>query len=131
MLAQDPARKVRVPTQLRETDKATLTWDQLRNGSVGPESAGRLLLELDMTIALRPSELFGLRWKNFNEASAPALPYRDYHRCLHAGDSRQRAGDGEFHPSRVAGEVQGFRSGGGINSGSGQTQTTCCRFLSR
>jgi hypothetical protein len=25
---------------------------------------------------------------------APALPYRDYHRCLHAGDSRQRAGDG-------------------------------------
>jgi integrase len=26
----------------------------------------RLILELDMTVALRPSELFGLRWRDFN-----------------------------------------------------------------
>ena len=26
----------------------------------------RLILELDMTDALRPSELFGLRWPDFN-----------------------------------------------------------------
>jgi integrase len=30
----------------------------------------RLLLELDMTNALRPSELFGLRWKGFNPAAS-------------------------------------------------------------
>jgi integrase len=69
-LAKDPARKVRVPTQLRETDKTTLTWDQLRKALSGLNLRDRLLLELDMTNALRPSELFGLRWKCFNEASA-------------------------------------------------------------
>ena len=30
-LAKDPARKVKVPTQLRETDTTSLTWDQLRS----------------------------------------------------------------------------------------------------
>jgi integrase len=69
-LAKDPARKVRVPTQLRETDKTTLTWDQLRKALSALNLRDRLLLELDMTNALRPSELFGLRWKSFNEASA-------------------------------------------------------------
>ena len=69
-LAKDPARKVRVPTQLRETDKTTLTWDQLRKALSGLNLRDRLLLELDMTNALRPSELFGLRWKSFNQASA-------------------------------------------------------------
>ena len=69
-LAKDPARKVRVPTQLRETDRTTLTWDQLRKALSGLSPRDRLLLELDMTNALRPSELFGLRWKSFNEASA-------------------------------------------------------------
>ena len=34
------------------------------------DDRGRLLLELDMTNALRPSELFGLRWKCFNEAAS-------------------------------------------------------------
>ncbi len=34
-LAKDPARKVKVPAQLRETDKTTLTWDQLRRALVG------------------------------------------------------------------------------------------------
>ncbi|HWZ01938.1 MAG TPA: tyrosine-type recombinase/integrase, partial [Edaphobacter sp.] len=62
--------KVRVPTQLRETDKTTLTWDQLRKALSELNARDRLLLELDMTNALRPSELFGLRWKSFNEAAA-------------------------------------------------------------
>jgi integrase len=68
-LAKDPARKVRVPTQLREADKTTLTWDQLRKALSELNVRDRLLLELDMTNALRPSELFGLRWKSFNEAA--------------------------------------------------------------
>jgi integrase len=69
-IAKDPARKVKVPTQLRETDKTTLTWDQLRKALSELDDRDRLLLELDMTNALRPSELFGLRWKCFNEAAS-------------------------------------------------------------
>jgi integrase len=67
-LAKDPARKVKVPTQLRETDKTTLNWDQLRKALSGLNLRDHLLLELDMTNALRPSELFALRWKCFNPA---------------------------------------------------------------
>ena len=69
-LPKDPARKVKVPTQLRETDKTTLTWDQLRRALSELNVRDRLLLELDMTNALRPSELFGLRWKCFSEAAS-------------------------------------------------------------
>ena len=32
----------------------------------GDPTGRRLILELDMTDALRPSELFGLRWRDFN-----------------------------------------------------------------
>jgi integrase len=73
-LAKDPARKVKVPTQLRETDTTNLTWDQLRSAlnALGPRD--RILLELDMTNALRPSELFALKWKCFDsEASAMSV----------------------------------------------------------
>ena len=65
-LAKDPARKVKVPSQLRDTDKTTLTWDQLRKALSELDNRDRLLLELDMTNALRPSELFAFRWKRFD-----------------------------------------------------------------
>jgi integrase len=57
---------VKVPTQLRETDKTTLTWDQLRRALSELDVRDRLLLELDMTNALRPSELFAFRWRRFD-----------------------------------------------------------------
>jgi integrase len=69
-LAKDPARKVTVPTQLRDTDKTTLTWEQLRNALSHLALRDRILLELDMTNALRPSELFALRWKCFDQAES-------------------------------------------------------------
>ena len=69
-LPKDPARKVRVPAQLRDTDKTTLTWDQLRRVLAALNMQDRLLLELDMTNALRPSELFALRWKCFDTAQS-------------------------------------------------------------
>jgi len=65
-LAKDPARKLKVPTHLRETDKTTLTWEQLRKALSGLRLRDRILLELDMTNALRPSELFALKWKSFD-----------------------------------------------------------------
>jgi integrase len=65
-LVKDPARKVTVPTQLRDTDRTTLTWPQLRGALSKLELRDRILLELDMTNALRPGELFALRWQCFN-----------------------------------------------------------------
>lgn len=69
-LVKDPARKVKVPSQLRDTDTTTLTWNQLRLALVELALQDRILLELDMTNALRPSELLAFRWKCFDyEAS--------------------------------------------------------------
>jgi integrase len=67
-LVKDPARKVAVPTQLRNTDRTILTWPQLRDALSKLMLRNRILLELDMTNALRPGELFALRWKSFNHA---------------------------------------------------------------
>jgi hypothetical protein len=50
-LVKDPARKVTVPSQLRDTDKTTLTWEQLRNALSHLSLRDRILLELDMTNA--------------------------------------------------------------------------------
>jgi integrase len=62
-LPKDPARAVKVPSELKETDKTTLTWDQLRAALSRLPLRDRILLTLDMTNALRPSELFAFRWK--------------------------------------------------------------------
>lgn len=70
-LPKDPARKVKPPSNLREVDKTTLTWDQLRAAleKVGERSLRDwILMKLDMSNALRPSELFPLRWRCFLEA---------------------------------------------------------------
>ena len=61
-LSKDPARKLKTPANLRETDKTVLTWDQLRSALAALELRDRILLKLDMTNALRPGELFAFRW---------------------------------------------------------------------
>jgi integrase len=66
-LMKDPARSVKVPANLREVDKTTLTWDQLRAALAGlGEQSLRdwILMKLDMSNALRPSEAFALRWRS-------------------------------------------------------------------
>jgi integrase len=65
-LAKDPARNVKAPDNLADTDKTTLSWQQLRAALSKLSLKERLILELDMTNALRPEELFGLRWRCFN-----------------------------------------------------------------
>ena len=67
-LAKDPARKVKVPSQLRDTDTTTLSWDQLRKALAELDLKDRILLELEMTNALRPSELFALKWRCFDQS---------------------------------------------------------------
>src|SRR5258708_14213517 len=54
-LVKDPARKVAVPTQLRDTDRTTLTWPQLRDALSKLMLRDRIRLEIDMTNALRPA----------------------------------------------------------------------------
>lgn len=61
-LVKDPSRKLKIPKNLRPKDKQILTWEQLRAVLARATRRDRLLLMLDMTDALRPSELFALRW---------------------------------------------------------------------
>jgi integrase len=65
-IAKDPARRLRAPIQLREVDKTTLTWEQLREVLSRLSARDRILLELGMTNALRPSEMFALKWQCFS-----------------------------------------------------------------
>jgi integrase len=69
-LVKDPARKLKVPAQLRATDTTTLSWDELRLALSKLNLRDRILLELDMTNALRPSELFAFRWKRFDHRAS-------------------------------------------------------------
>jgi integrase len=65
-LPKDPARTVKAPSELKESDKTTLTWDQLRAALARLPMRDQILLKLDMSNALRPGELFGLRWSCFD-----------------------------------------------------------------
>jgi integrase len=67
-LAKDPARKVKVPTQPRPTDKTVLSWDQLRAVLANTALRDWILLQLDMANALRPGEPFALRWRALDVA---------------------------------------------------------------
>jgi integrase len=62
-LPKDPARTLKTPANLRETDKTVLSWEQLAAALARLGLRDRILLKLDMTNALRPSELFAFRWK--------------------------------------------------------------------
>jgi len=54
-LAKDPARNVKAPVNLKDTDKTTLSWQQLKAALSKLSLKERLILELDMTNALRPA----------------------------------------------------------------------------
>jgi integrase len=80
-LTKDPAARRKVPSHPRETeDKTTLTWDQLRAASESVDAEDRILLELDMTDALGPSALFGLRWKCFDPETSSLDPQETVYR---------------------------------------------------
>jgi integrase len=65
-LSKDPARTVKTPANLREVDKTTLTWEQMREALSKLALRDWILLKLDMSNALRPSELFALKWRCFD-----------------------------------------------------------------
>ena len=55
-LVKDPTRKLKIPKNLRPKDKQILTWEQMRAILAKAARRDRLVLMLDMTDALRPSE---------------------------------------------------------------------------
>jgi integrase len=72
-LTKDPSRKLRIPKNLRPKDKQVLTWEQLWLALEKTGRRDRLLLMLDMTEALRPSELFALRWRSFDNVDTLSI----------------------------------------------------------
>jgi integrase len=72
-LVKDPTRKLKTPRNLRPKDKQVLTWEQLWLALERTMRRDRLLLMLDMTEALRPSELFALRWRSFDDVDTLSI----------------------------------------------------------
>jgi integrase len=72
-LVKDPARKLKIPKNLRRKDKQVLTWDQLWLALQKSSGRDRLLLMMDMTEALRPSEMFALRWRSFDNVDTLSI----------------------------------------------------------
>ena len=66
-LLKDPSRKLKVPKNLRPKDKQVLTWEQIWEALRHLGRRDRLIVTLDLTEALRPSELFALRWRSFDD----------------------------------------------------------------
>jgi integrase len=66
-LVKDPSRKLRIPKNLRQKDKRVLDWEMMWSILAIASRRDRLLLSIDMTEALRPSELFALRWRSFDD----------------------------------------------------------------
>lgn len=81
-LAKDPTRKLKTPKNLRPKDKRVLTWEQMWSILAIAARRDRLLLALDMTEALRPSELFALRWRSFDGDNTLFITETVYRRKL-------------------------------------------------
>src|SRR5215469_14169916 len=90
-LLKDPSRNVTPPLNLRSKNKTVLTWDQFAAGPCQSPTQGHLvLLTLEMPDALRPSELFGLRWRSF-EGSKLTIAETVYRGKIRRGARRKEA----------------------------------------
>ena len=80
---KNPARLLRVPV-LKPTTKAILTPEQIKKlleaAKFPSFTRDRVLLRLLLVTALRPSELFALRWKCFNQEWDTLILYESVYR---------------------------------------------------
>ena len=83
-MVKDPTRTLKIPKNLRPKDKQILTWEQMGALLDAAARRDRLILMLDMTDALRPSELFALRWQSFDDANTLSLTETIYRRKIRA-----------------------------------------------
>lgn len=63
-------------------DKQILTWEQMGAILARAKRRDQLILTLDMTDAIRPSELFALRWRSFDNVNTLSLTETVYRRQL-------------------------------------------------
>ncbi len=104
-LVSDPARKLKVPNHLRPKNKQVLTWEQMREALAKTSTRDRVLLMLDMTGALRPSELFALRWRSFDNRNTLSITETVYKGQIRPfGKTRKSLGD-IYLPSGLAVEL--------------------------
>jgi integrase len=81
-LVKDPTRKLKIPKNLRPKDKRILSWSEMWSILAETARRDRLLLMLDMTEALRPSELFALRWRSFDGKNTLSISETVYRRTI-------------------------------------------------
>jgi integrase len=104
-LLRDPARKLKIPKNLRPKDKRVLSWEQLRSILEHAGRMDRVLLLLAITGALRPSELFGLRWKSFDNRNTLSITETVYRRQIRPFGKTQKS-LGDIHlPDGLAAEL--------------------------
>ena len=121
-LVKDPTRKLKSPKNLRPKDKQILTWEQLRAVLAKATRRDRILLMLDMTDALRPSELFAIRWRTFDDENTLDLTETVYRgeiraygktprvsaRCIFRMTSPPSSGCGSWSAKQVVDRPKAF-----------------------
>ena len=106
---KDPTRKLKIPKNLRPKDKRILSWEELRSILANAARRDRLLLMLEMTDALRPSELFALRWRSFDDCNTLSITETVYRRKLRPFGKTKRS-LGKVHlPDGLAVELRQWK----------------------
>ena len=110
-LVKDPTRKLRIPKNLRPKDKSILTWKQLRAVLTEATRRDRLIILLDMTEALRPSELFAIRWRTYDDANTLDLTETIYRGEIRPFGKTPKS-LGKMHlPDSLAVELRAYKLG--------------------
>jgi integrase len=108
-LIWDPTRKLNIPKNLRPKDKRILSWEDMWSILAKTARRDRLLLMLDMTAALRPSELFALRWRSFDNRNTLSISETVYRRKLRPFGKTPRGLTNVHLPDGLAGELRRWK----------------------
>ena len=108
-LVMDPTRKLKIPKNLRPKDKRILSWEQMWSILAKTARKDRLLLMLDMTAALRPSELFALRWRSFDNRNTLSITETVYRRKLRPFGKTPRSLTKVHLPDGLASELRRWK----------------------
>jgi integrase len=108
-LAKDPTRKLKTPKNLRPKDKRVLSWEQMWSILEIASRRDRLLLALDMTEALRPSELFALRWRSFDDGDTLSIVETVYRGKLRPYGKTPGSLTKVHLPEGLANELRGWK----------------------
>jgi len=108
-LAKDPTRKLKVPKNLRAKDKQVLSWEQMRLVLSEVGRRDRVLLMLDMIGALRPSELFALRWRSFDNQNTLSISETVYKGAIRSFGKTEKSLSDIHLPDGLAAELSGWK----------------------